>query len=120
VNLSILKTAAVLSVALASGCASIINDREQTVRVLTSNGQKVEAIMNGLPIEAPTSVSLPREGNSIDITPSTEGCEPTTLDVGISWLFWANIITGGATGSTTDAVSQKMWDYDDSVTINCK
>lgn len=108
-----------MSVVLASGCASIINDKEQTVNIITSNGEKVEGTINGMPMQAPSSVSVERSSRDIEIIPTTEGCQPTTMESGITPYFWGNLLTGGLLGSSTDAASQKMWEYEDSVIIPC-
>jgi hypothetical protein len=116
---SFLKTAAIASIVLASGCASIINDKEQTVNILSSNGQKVEGTIRGLPFQAPAAVSLERGKRDVQIIPTTAGCQPTTIESGVAPFFWGNILTGGLLGSATDAVSEKMWEYDETVTIIC-
>ncbi len=119
-NKRILKSAAVLSVVLSSGCASIINDKEQTINITASNGAKVEGTINGMPMEAPSSVSMVRSNRDIEIIPTTEGCQPTTMESGITPYFWGNLLTGGLLGSSTDAASKKMWEYEESVIITCK
>ena len=44
----------------------------------------------------------------------------TAVDKTITPVFFGNIIIGGFLGSTTDAVTGKMWDYEDDVVVTCK
>jgi hypothetical protein len=49
-----------------------------------------------------------------------EGCtEATNLNKEVETAFFINIISGGVFGSSTDYATEKMWKYQDSVTISC-
>lgn len=35
-------------------------------------------------------------------------------------VFFVNILSGGAFGSTTDYATDAMWKYDDNINLNCQ
>lgn len=114
------KAAIASSIVLASGCASIINDKEQSVNIVTSNGKTVEGTVRGLPFTAPGQINLDRSRRDVRVLPASDDCQPTDIESEISPWFWGNVITGGLAGSGTDAVTEKMWEYDETITIICK
>lgn len=115
------KAAIASSIVLASGCATILNDETQKVNVLTSNGEKVEGTINGVPFQGPGIVEVKRAKDGAVVMADTEGCnKQTLLPASVDTKFFINLLSGGAFGSTTDYASEEMWKYDDSITINCK
>ena len=108
-------------VALLSGCATIINDKTQRVNVTTSNGAKVSAAIDGMPVEAPGVAVVTRAKAERMVTTSDSRCAQTTaMPSTVDNVFFINILSGGLFGSTTDYATDKMWKYQDTVTISCK
>lgn len=103
--------------ALLTGCATISNQTTQSVSITTGNGKSVVATINRQKMSLPTEVEISRvDGAVVQVLAQDNKCyESTQLVIKgkdkISGWFWANILTGGTTGSTTDAVSGGMWEY---------
>ncbi|CAH0356198.1 hypothetical protein AQB9606_04610 [Aquabacterium sp. CECT 9606] len=112
--------AAMGSVVLMTGCASILNDQTQPVNVSASNGKAVQGSIDGVPFTAPGVVPLQRAKASKIVTTTTAGCaKETAVESTVDPKFFINILTGGAFGSTTDYSTEKMWKYADNVVIAC-
>ena len=115
-----IKAAVLASVTVLAGCASIINDKTQQINVASSNGKSVSGTIDGTPFTGPGVVTVLRENKNKVIVASTEGCTPeSALNKSVDSVFFLNIISGGAFGSTTDYSTEKMWRYEPSVTIAC-
>jgi len=113
--------ALISTVLLASGCASIVNDKTQKVNVMTSNGSKVTGTVDGKSFEAPGIVELTRAKQDKIFLADGDNCTKQTLATKkVDMMFYGNVISGGAYGSTTDYVTDKMWSYDDHIMISCK
>lgn len=113
-------SAALISVALLSGCSTIFNEKTQTVNVTSSDGRTVKGTVDGATFVAPGAVPVLRTKAAKVFTTDAEGCnKQTTVESKVDVKFFGNIITGGFLGSTTDYSTDKMWKYDDNVTINC-
>jgi hypothetical protein len=107
--------------ALASGCASIINDKNQNINIVTSNGHKAEVLIDGMPFQAPGVASVKRTKADKIITSKDPKCTQTTVAPStVDNIFFINILTGGVFGSTTDYATEKMWKYQDTVMISCR
>lgn len=112
--------AAMGSVVLMTGCASILNEQTQQVNVSASNGKPVQGAVDGKTFTTPGVVSLQRAKGSKIVTSSTEGCaKETAVESSVDPKFFINILSGGAFGSTTDYSTEKMWKYADNVVIAC-
>lgn len=108
------------SVLLMSGCASVTSSEEQSINVTTSNNKPAEVTVDDKTITAPGMVVVLRDGKDKVVKTKTEGCDNVTpVKKTIAPVFWGNIIIGGVLGSTTDSVTGKMWDYEESVEISC-
>lgn len=108
------------SVLLASGCASIINDRTQKLNVTTSNGAKVTVSVDGKNFEVPGIVEVARAKQDKVFMVDNDNCvKQTFVPKQLDTVFFANLLSGGAYGSTTDYVTEKMWKYSENVIINC-
>lgn len=117
----ILGLSVVVSVVLMTGCASILNDKTQMVNITASNGAKVTATADGKTFQTPAIVNLERSKSAKIITTSDSNCNPQTLAARkVDPTFFINILSGGAWGSTTDYVTEKMWMYDNNLVIACK
>jgi hypothetical protein len=112
---------ATVSIALLSGCASIINEPSQPVKVTSSTGAPISGSINGTKFQSPAVVNVIRSGNDQVVVTETAGCDKETpLKKSVSPIFFGNIIIGGVLGSTTDYSTEKMWAYDEAVVISCK
>lgn len=108
-------------VTMMSGCASIVTDGTSTINLQTTNGQTTQVTIDGQEFTAPGVVSVLKNGENKLIIAKNEKCAPQTLvEKEIELAFWGNIITGGLLGSTTDFSTDKMWTYNDQVTIDCQ
>lgn len=113
--------AALGSVMLMTGCASIFNEKTQPVNVTTTNGKTVSGTVDGTAFTAPGTVQVYRSKSTKVFNVEAEGCaKQTPVDSTVDVKFFGNIIIGGVFGSTTDYSTDKMWKYQDSVTINCQ
>ena len=120
-NMKLLKLVVLLAaVTLFAGCASVVTENSKKVNVKTSNNQKATIMVDGATYEAPTVVTLVKDGTDKIISTDAEGCAKQTVATKkIEAAFWGNILIGGLIGSTTDSVGNKMWTYEDEVTISC-
>ncbi len=114
--------ASVASVVLMTGCASILNDKTQMVNITASNGAKVSANADGKVFQTPAIVGLQRSKLDKIITTSDSSCNPQTLaPKKLDYIFLINVfVPFGASGSTTDFATDKMWKYEDNLVISCK
>jgi hypothetical protein len=113
--------ASVSAAAFLSGCASVMTGEKMNVNVAASNGQEVNISVEGQDYITPAVVQLTKDGSDKIINSSDKNCDRQTVaEKSIEPWFWANIITGGLLGSTTDSVTEKMWTYDEEIVINCK
>ena len=104
-----------------AGCASIINEKTQSVNLVTSNGRKAEVSIDGVPFQAPGVATFKRAKADKMITTKDPKCNQTTIAPStVDNVFFINIISGGVFGSTTDYSTEKMWKYQDTVTISCR
>lgn len=105
----------------ATGCATIINDKTQKVNINTSNGAKVTGTVDGVPFQAPGIVDLTRSKQDKVLVVDDANCSKETIAAKkLDPIFFINFLSGGAFGSTTDYASEKMWKYDENLTISCK
>ncbi|WP_125784636.1 adenosine deaminase [Pseudoalteromonas rubra] len=103
-----------------SGCASIMTSDVQTIQVTTNTGKAVEVSADGNKSDTPGSIQIVRDGQDKVIRTTATGCAAETpVKKSVTPAFFGNIILGGLLGSTTDASTGKMWDYADSVEIQC-
>lgn len=113
-------SAALVSVALLSGCASILNEKTQQVNVSASNGKPIKGSVDGVPFTGPGIVTVQRQKASKVFNVDTDGCaKQTSVENSVDPKFFINILSGGAFGSTTDYSTEKMWKYADNVVISC-
>lgn len=106
-----------------SGCASIFNDKTQSINVSSSTGSEISGTVNGMPFKAPGVVRVVRENKDKLFITETEGCTKETIaEKSIDNKFYLDILglTYGLFSSTTDFASEKMWRYSENVVISCK
>lgn len=115
----VLVLALLTAVVATSGCATILSGKTQKVNLTTSNGKSATVTMNGETHTAPGIVDIARKG--VDATVNATGeCQGQTLAAKtINPVFWVNILSGGAFGSTTDYSTDSMWQYQSNIEIKC-
>ena len=112
---------AATTLALTSGCASILNDDTQQVNIATSTGKSISVKVDGQEFQAPGIVSLTRENANKVIVTNDKNCTKETLaPKKVSNTFWLNILSGGSFGSSTDYSTDKMWGYQERIVVTCK
>ena len=103
-----------------SGCASIMTAEQQSINVTVSNGQSAEVTVDDKTITAPGMITVLRDGKDKVVKTKADGCDNVTvIKKSVSPIFFGNIVIGGLLGSTTDNATGKMWDYQESVQVNC-
>lgn len=120
-KLQVLKASVVASaIAVASGCASIVTDETTAVNVSTSNGQPAKITVEGQVYQAPGVIMMQKTGQDQVLVAEGNGCQHSTVvQKEVEPWFWGNIVFGGLLGSTTDNATNKMWTYQENVTISC-
>lgn len=111
-----------LAVAL-GGCATILNEDYQMVNVSSSNGLAFKGTVDGIPFQGPGAVPIKRAKGSRILAVETNGCtKQTALNSDLDYKFFINaiFIYSFPLWSTTDYATEKMWKYQDNVTVSCK
>jgi hypothetical protein len=103
------------------GCATILNDDYQKINVTTSNNKEVKGQIEGVPFTAPGIVSVKRSKADKVMTVDSSSCaKQVLLNSNVDNKFFINILTGGTLGSSTDYGTEKMWKFQDTVSIQCQ
>lgn len=103
-----------------TGCASILNEKTQTINVSTSSGASISGTVDGQAFTAPGPVAVQRtKAAKIFVVDAPECAKSTTAEANVDPKFFINILSGGAFGSTTDYSTEKMWKYSENVVISC-
>jgi hypothetical protein len=96
-----------------TGCATILGGREQTITV-NANVSGADVYLNQTLLgETPLTAKVKRGQEGV-LRVTAEGYQPyqAALNKKISSLFWVNILSGGAFGSTTDYTTGAMYEYE--------
>jgi hypothetical protein len=110
-----------VSVLFSSGCATILTEETQAVNISTSNGKEATVVIDGQQATIPGIVQIKKENKNKVIVAETDSCtSQTALNKEVETAFFVNILSGGIFGSSTDYGTEKMWKYQDTVTINCQ
>jgi len=116
-NKSLLIAIPLASAIMFSGCATILSGKKQNISI-TSNPSKKEVTIGAQTVTTPTILSVDRSDN--DLIVRSNDCEGQQIVASeINPVFFVNILSGGAFGSTTDYASGAMWKYDENVNLNC-
>lgn len=116
----LLNAALLVAVTATTGCASIFTDSSATLNLATSNGNKTTLTIDGQVFNAPGVVIVQKNGMDKMIVADSDTCKGQTVAPRkIEVAFWANILSGGLFGSTTDYSTSKMWTYDTNIIVNC-
>ena len=114
-----MKVVILLSLLLTS-CASILNDKQQKINIVSSNNKEIKGTINGVPFSGPGIINVDREKLDKIISVDNPACtKQTIMPSSVDTAFFVNILSGGTTGSTTDYSTGKMWKYQDTVVIQC-
>lgn len=109
-----------LAMVLLSGCASVMTSEQQSINVTASNNKPIDVTVDDKSASTPGIVVVLRDGKDKVVRTTSEGCDNTTpIKKSVTPVFFGNIVIGGLLGSTTDASTGKMWDYQDTVVVNC-
>ena len=101
-----------------SGCATILSSTKQSINVTSTPSGKMATIA-GRTVKTPSIVTIERGLDNLTLT--SEDCENQKLvSKKINPVFFVNILSGGAFGSTTDYASGAMWQYDDNINLECQ
>lgn len=98
-----------------AGCATILGGSSQLLTV-NSNISGADVFLNDTPLgKTPLSTSIKRGQEGV-LRVTAPGYQPyqIALNKKISTLFWVNLLSGGAFGSTTDYMSGAMYEYEPS------
>lgn len=113
-------TSLAIAILMLSGCASVMTHDQQSINVTASNNQPIDVTVDDKTTSAPGAVVILRDGKDKVVRTSADGCDSATpIKKSVTPVFFGNIVIGGLLGSTTDASTGKMWDYQDSVVVNC-
>lgn len=105
---------------LLTGCASLMTADEQSIKVVSSTNTPIEVTIDDKTTTTPGTVVVLRDGKDKVVTSAAAGCQNATpVKKSVTPVFFGNIVIGGLLGSTTDASTGKMWDYQDSVEVTC-
>lgn len=106
-----------ISVVMFSGCATILSGKKQNINV-TSSPSKKEVTIGNQTVTTPAVLSIDRSNK--DLMVKSNDCDrQKMLASKINPVFFVNILSGGAFGSTTDYATGAMWKYDENVNLNC-
>ncbi|WP_210534641.1 hypothetical protein [Thermosulfurimonas marina] len=105
-----------------SGCATILSGKTQKINVTSTGKTGVKFEIDGQTYSTPAIVTLERENKDKIIKILDPECtqKQYLLNKKINPVFFVNLLSGGVFGSTTDYVSNAMWQYDSNVNIQCK
>ncbi len=101
-----------------TGCATIISGDNQNINLQSKKEQTVS--IDGKVYTSPSIVSVERTDK--DAILKIKDCnKQILLKKEVNPVFFVNILSGGAFGSTTDYASNSMWQYDQTnVNVDCE
>lgn len=120
-----MKKLSILALAIAvSGCASIIDGKNQNVNLVPSTSGKVAATVTSpsgvQEVTLPTVIHTERAKEDIIVKVEENSCyEESTQAIksSVNPLILGNVICGGLFGSTTDFATGAAWEYDTSAIV---
>jgi uncharacterized protein YceK len=106
------------SAILFSGCATILSGKTQKINV-TSYPSHQKVTIGSQTVVTPAIVAVDRDNK--DLIVKAKNCDAQRLEQAqINPVFFVNILSAGAFGSTTDYATGAMWKYDDNIHIDCE
>ncbi len=113
---NLLAAAAIISL---SGCSTILTEDMHRINVSTEK-KDLQVEIDGVTQTAPGIIEVKKENKNKTLKVLSSGCEQSiALNKEVEPTFFVNILSGGAFGSTTDYSTEKMWRYQDSVSVTC-
>ncbi|MDR1499267.1 MAG: hypothetical protein LBS34_03190 [Rickettsiales bacterium] len=114
-----------LCFALLPACATLFGGgSSKNINIMTSDSSVVNAVIttkSGTQFTTiPKTLSVKKGMRDVVINVEESECvkqSTAIMDKNVDPLFWGNIITGGIYGSATDAITGKMWTYDDTIIV---
>lgn len=115
-----------IAIALLPGCATVIKGKTKDINILTNTGEEAEVnVVSASGVQTvtiPSVVNVKKDNRPITITVKGTKCHrATTTIVPEKVELWtiANVFmyVFGFTGTTVDASTGAMWDYDDSIVV---
>ena len=116
----------IMSIAMLSGCATAIKCKTKDINMLTNTGEEAEvnvvSASGTQTVVIPSVVNVKKDNRPITITVKETKCNRPTTTVASEkvelWTF-GNVLFWifGTTGTTVDAMTGAMWDYDDSIVV---
>ncbi len=99
----------------AEGCATILGGKTQVV-TFNSNVTGADVYLNQTPLGKTPLTATIKRGQEGVFRVEMAGYQPYQIAVNkkVTTLFWVNILSGGVTGSTTDAATGAMYEYEPS------
>lgn len=96
-----------------TGCATILGGKQQTITV-NANVSGADVYLNQTLLGKTPLTAKVKRGQEGVLRVTAEGYQPyqAALNKKISSLFWVNILSGGAFGSTTDYTTGAMYEYE--------
>ena len=103
---------------LFTGCATIISGDNQSINLQSKKEQTVS--IDGKLYTSPSLVSVERTDK--DAILKVKDCnKQILLKKEVNPVFFVNILSGGAFGSTTHYASDSMWQYDQTnINVDCE
>jgi hypothetical protein len=108
-----------VSTLLSSGCATILTEDTHKINVTTSNGESTTISVDGVSQSVPGVVSVKKENKDKILVADSAECTDVNLSKEVESVFFVNILSGGVFGSSTDYGTEKMWRYQESITVPC-
>lgn len=120
------KTLAVLVIPglVALGCNTVTSGTTRTLKFTSEDGRNVQLTVASedkviQTVTTPGSIDVSSRSGKLTVT-VTDPCyneTQTVLKSKVKASFFGGITMSGVTGSTTDAASGAMWDYDDNIVV---
>ena len=111
------------AIALLPGCATIFSGDTATINLIASNGQETVAQIDGQRVMVPGAAVVKKSKDPKVIVVDTETCKgEATLKPKVEPTMWIGgiFVVYGLFSTTTDYATGAMWDYSDTVVINCE
>jgi len=108
------------TIALTSGCASIMTDDIASLNVKTSSGKQAKVTLDNQEYTVPGVILVQKEGRDLIFNTQANNCQNTTVvKREIEPWFWGDVVLLSPLSTVVDYFSESMWTYDETVVINC-
>ena len=114
----VLISIALSSAVMFSGCATILSGKKQAIN-LTSTPSGKTVTLAGKTVTTPSIVTIERGQDNLVLKGNNCGGQKL-VSKKLNPVFFVNILSGGAFGSTTDYQTKAMWKYDENINLECQ